>query len=299
MKELEEVERLLEKDQEAWKAKINGYANQVVEKLSNVTERALNKKIPVMEVFGPTVQGEGMLIGQPTMFIRTGLCDYKCTRCDSLHAVVPELVNKGAMWITQPELVAVMNDCIQTTPLITLSGGNPCIHDMSIFIEANSIGLLNGQRRYIAVETQGSKWTDWLLRCEFVTISPKGPGMGEKFEPEKFDRFMSNLGPGSSYTGRCCVKVPVFDQRDIELIVEIMERWPETRRFMYISVGNVNPPAPAVRDEVGEISIDDFRRITLANYSRTLDIVMRDPRLNGVSVLPQLHTLVWGNELCR
>jgi len=286
--------------QEAWKAEINGYASQVVERLSHVTEKAMNKRIPVIEVFGPTVQGEGMLIGQPTMFIRTGLCDYKCTRCDSLHAVVPELVSKGAMWITQPELIAVMNDAIGCTTLITLSGGNPCMHDMSIFVEANSIGLLNGKKRSIAVETQGSIWADWLLLCDYVTISPKGPGMGEKFEPDKFDVFMSRLGPESTYTGRCCVKVPVFDQRDIELVVELMDRWPATHDFMYISIGNVNPPAPAKRDEGDKsLTMDEFRQITLGNYARTLDNIMQDERLCGVSVLPQLHTLIWGNELCR
>ena len=33
-------------------------------------------KIPVMEVFGPTIQGEGMVIGQKTMFVRTAGCDH-------------------------------------------------------------------------------------------------------------------------------------------------------------------------------------------------------------------------------
>ncbi len=40
-------------------------------------------KIPVMEIFGPTIQGEGMVIGQKTMFVRTGGCDYSCSWCDS------------------------------------------------------------------------------------------------------------------------------------------------------------------------------------------------------------------------
>ena len=40
-------------------------------------------KIPVLEIFGPTIQGEGMVIGQKTMFIRTAGCDYSCSWCDS------------------------------------------------------------------------------------------------------------------------------------------------------------------------------------------------------------------------
>lgn len=36
-------------------------------------------KIAVSEVFGPTVQGEGAVIGKPTVFVRTGGCDYRCS----------------------------------------------------------------------------------------------------------------------------------------------------------------------------------------------------------------------------
>lgn len=28
--------------------------------------------MPIMEIFGPTIQGEGMVVGRKTMFVRTG-----------------------------------------------------------------------------------------------------------------------------------------------------------------------------------------------------------------------------------
>ena len=40
-------------------------------------ERVL--KLPVLEIFGPTFQGEGRAIGQKTMFVRTAGCDYHAT----------------------------------------------------------------------------------------------------------------------------------------------------------------------------------------------------------------------------
>lgn len=46
--------------------------------------------IAVSEIFGPTVQGEGAVIGKPTVFVRTGGCDYPCSWCDSKFAVLPE-----------------------------------------------------------------------------------------------------------------------------------------------------------------------------------------------------------------
>lgn len=48
---------------------------------------AREARIRVSEIFGPTIQGEGILIGLPTVFVRTGGCDYRCSWCDTLHAV--------------------------------------------------------------------------------------------------------------------------------------------------------------------------------------------------------------------
>lgn len=45
------------------------------------------KKMPIMEIFGPTIQGEGLVIGRKTMFVRTGGCDYSCSWCDSVQAI--------------------------------------------------------------------------------------------------------------------------------------------------------------------------------------------------------------------
>ena len=50
-----------------------------------IAQRSINNaaKIPVLEIFGPTIQGEGRVIGRKTMFVRTAGCDYRCSWCDS------------------------------------------------------------------------------------------------------------------------------------------------------------------------------------------------------------------------
>ena len=50
----------------------------------------MKDQILISEIFGPTIQGEGPLIGIPTIFVRTGSCDYRCSWCDSLYAVLPQ-----------------------------------------------------------------------------------------------------------------------------------------------------------------------------------------------------------------
>ena len=277
-------------------------SEKIITRLKEETDldiKEINKKIPVMEVFGPTIQGEGMLIGNPTVFLRTGLCDYRCKRCDSLHAVLPDLVREKAMWLNQAEIAVMLGVILENrpTPVITLSGGNPVVHNLQPLMEINRLGLIAESSRAFALETQGTLWHDWVLSCQFITISPKGPGMGEKFEPKLFGKWMQKM---QLFAGPWCVKVPVFDQRDLELIVEINQSWPTTKSRTYISVGNVNPPAPALREnEDEELTIAAFRAQVMKNYEQICNSVMTDSRLAGTPILPQLHTLIWGNAACR
>jgi len=54
------------------------------------------RTIPVLEIFGPVIQGEGPLAGQVSHFVRLGLCDYRCSWCDSMFAVDPAQVKEHA-----------------------------------------------------------------------------------------------------------------------------------------------------------------------------------------------------------
>src|SRR6476661_4406823 len=96
--------------------------------IHGLTIAKANKPIPLMEVFGPTIQGEGLVIGQQTYFLRFGLCDYKCVMCDSMHAVDPHRVKANAEWLTQEEILNKLGSIYKpnSTRWVTLSGGNPC-----------------------------------------------------------------------------------------------------------------------------------------------------------------------------
>src|SRR5215472_17562041 len=178
-----------------------------------------NKKIPLVEVFGPTVQGEGAVIGQLTYFLRFGLCDYACTMCDSMHAVDPAQVKKNATWLTQEQIYqafTLQNDA-PNVRWITYSGGNPCIHDLSELTIA-----LRSRGYKIAVETQGTFAPQWLWKTNIVTVSPKGPGMGEKFEHNVFRKFfdVTHQHPGFN------VKIVVFGEEDLEFARTIIQDYP-------------------------------------------------------------------------
>lgn len=255
------------------------------------------KKIPVIETFGPTIQGEGYMIGVRTAFIRFGLCDYKCTKCDSMHAVDPAQVKANAKWLTPPEILDEILKVTETrghglnTDWITFSGGNPCIHDLNELVSyIKGLDLVLGNLK-IAVETQGTFAPDWLHRCEVVTCSPKSPGMGEKFEPEVFGQFVQKFQYHKGFN----VKVVVFNQQDIEFLKmvsdQVLDINPALSDRIYASLGNPYPPGL-----VPAGMTDEELKLTLLNeYHQLAEDMLQDPQLSHVKFTPQLHVLVWAN----
>jgi 7-carboxy-7-deazaguanine synthase len=264
---------------------------------------ATSKKVPLVEVFGPTIQGEGALIGQPTYFLRFGLCDYACKMCDSMHAVDPKQVKANAKWLTNSEITDVFFNHrnaqgVNTTRWVTFSGGNPCIHDLTDLCR----DLYEGEYK-IAVETQGTFCPEWLQIAELVTISPKGPGMGEKLEIDKLDVFMCNM---SVWDVQHVMKVVIFDQRDIEIASMLYERYvtnPSTATLnagqFFLSLGNTFPPHIHRITPLRAATQRTLPELMVHNYLQLWEELKNHPVLCGVRFLPQFHCFLWQNEKGR
>ncbi|SDD38744.1 7-carboxy-7-deazaguanine synthase [Paenibacillus sp. UNCCL117] len=234
--------------------------------------------IPVMEIFGPTVQGEGMVIGRKTMFVRTAGCDYSCSWCDSAFTwdgtAKSDLRLLSAGQICD-ELRAVGGDAFDH---VTLSGGNPALLPQ---LEA-LIGLLHAQGMQVALETQGSRWQDWFLRVDDLTLSPKPPSSGMRTDWQMLDSITARLAAaGRNFS----LKVVVFGEPDLEFAALVHERYPLAP--FYVQTGN---------GRCHEASPDRLLPYLLSQYQWLIDRVMTDERLKRVHVLPQLHTWVWGNK---
>ncbi|WMT43568.1 7-carboxy-7-deazaguanine synthase QueE [Paenibacillus sp. D2_2] len=236
--------------------------------------------IPVLEIFGPTVQGEGMVIGQKTMFVRTAGCDYHCSWCDSAFTWDGS-AKKAIRLLTATEIWEELRQIGQDRfSHVTLSGGNPLLLPQL----QSLIDLLHQQGVTVAVETQGSRWQDWLAEVEQVTISPKPPSSGMNTDWSKLSEIVCNLNNRpASYS--MSLKVVVFDDLDLNYAKEVHQRYPEVP--MYIQVGN---------PDVHRMDINSHASDLLERYEHLIDQVMDSSELNNVRVLPQLHALVWGNK---
>ena len=237
-------------------------------------------KIPVMEIFGPTIQGEGMVIGQKTMFVRTAGCDYSCEWCDSAFTwdgSGKELIRQMTAEEIWTELKRLGGDGFS---FVTISGGNPAL----IRNLEGLVRILKENGIQIGVETQGSRWQDWLYEIDELTISPKPPSSRMKTDFTVLTEIIDKLNARNG-NQHISLKVVVFDEEDYEYAKKVHLRYPTIPFFL--QVGNDDT---TTKDQTKLVSH------LLKKYERLINKVMADEELQNVKVLPQLHTLVWGNK---
>lgn len=114
----------------------------------------------IAEIFY-SVQGEGLLLGVPSVFIRTSGCNLRCSWCDTPYT----------SW--QPEGEQMTVEAIVDTALAygarhaVITGGEPMLtSDVVTLAEA-----LKSRGQHITVETAGT--VDQPVVCDLMSISPK------------------------------------------------------------------------------------------------------------------------------
>ncbi|WP_349538992.1 7-carboxy-7-deazaguanine synthase QueE [Sagittula sp. NFXS13] len=231
-----------------------------------------DRPLRIAEIFGPTIQGEGALIGEPTVFVRAGGCDYRCVWCDSMHAVDSAHRNEWAAM----EAAQIMDEVRHLSggqPLtVSISGGNPAIQDFGPVIE---MGRAEGYR--FACETQGSVPQDWFARLDTLVLSPKPPSSGETVDWERFADCVRAGAPAKTV-----MKIVIFDNADYAWAQEAAARHPDLP--LYLQPGN-----PEVDPDVA-VSLE----ATTARLRWLVDKATAD-RWFAPRILPQLHVLLWGN----
>ena len=101
--------------------------------------------LQIDEIFGVTIQGEGKRIGNPSIFIRFGRCNMKCSGfkvgyktpsgikkygCDSFYASDNAFKNMWQNYNDFKEIIKQINKLLPTTykPDIVITGGEPLLY---------------------------------------------------------------------------------------------------------------------------------------------------------------------------
>ena len=114
----------------------------------------------VCEIF-ESIQGEGLLAGVPSLFVRASGCNLRCAWCDTPYASwAPE----GEEWPVERLAARVRESRLRH---VVITGGEPMIFaDLAPLTRA-----LKDDGRHVTIETAGT--VDAGVACDLMSISPK------------------------------------------------------------------------------------------------------------------------------
>ncbi len=163
----------------------------------------------ISEIFF-SIQGEGVEIGLPTVFVRLFACDLRCTWCDSMYAV--EGTDFKDMSIEEVTAEIERFNCKR----VCFTGGEPLIQQKGLEILAKDL-VHDGYE--IILETSGHKepppvfWTDSCL----ISMDCKCPGSG--MEKRMDFELMEKLRPNDQ------LKFVIQDEADYEYAKGILKKY--------------------------------------------------------------------------
>ncbi len=143
-------------------------------------------QIIINEIFGPTVQGEGVNSGKQAAFIRLGGCNLTCTWCDTPYtwdASRYDLKVENTRYDID-EVVTLL----PKVPVIVISGGEP-------LLQSNTLAILCSElisRNYkVEIETNGTRQPMPPNKEIRYNVSPKlehaGDPLNKRITPHLFE----------------------------------------------------------------------------------------------------------------
>ena len=121
-------------------------------------------QINIAEIFY-SIQGEGKLLGVPSVFVRTSGCNLRCTWCDTPYASWNPTQHRMGV----DEIIAEVVGYRASHVVVT--GGEPLIFPQVSAL----IGRLSGMGKHVTLETAGTLWFGQVLAppLGLASISPK------------------------------------------------------------------------------------------------------------------------------
>ena len=232
--------------------------------------------LPINELFY-SIQGEGKLAGQPSVFLRTSGCNLRCWFCDSYHT---SWEPRHRVMSTQEVIEQVLDQ--HPSDHVVITGGEPLIHDAITDV----IETLAAHDMHITVETNGTMRTEAPI--DLLSISPKlasstptvanspdTPGTwAQRHEANRIDMpVLADLLRRYTYQ----LKFVITDQSDMPEIIDLLAS---------LEAAQGGPIAP-------EDVLLMPEGVTTTQLERTRRLVASLAMEHGFRYTPRLHVDLW------
>lgn len=164
-----------------------------------------------------SIQGEGVNIGTPAIFIRFGNCNLRCRWCDSKFA---RCCNRN---ISLKDLIKEIRKFGRCKHIV-ITGGEPMLQQDVISAIRNKFPI-----HYIEVETNGSQEAKCKEDVDLFTVSYKTSNSGNKPYPLK------------TVNSKCVYKFVIESKKDFPEVEGIIENYKLPPAKIYLMPQGVEP----------------------------------------------------------
>ena len=219
----------------------------------------------IAEIFH-SIQGEGMLAGVPSVFVRTSGCNLRCTWCDTPYT----------SWNPEGRELGVREIVEQARGFgashVVVTGGEPMIAEGIVEL-TRELGM------HVTVETAGTVYKS--VKCDLMSISPK----------------LANSTPRERDGGRWTAQHDRLRYQP-EVLRQLMREFECQLKFVVASPGDLMEIAAILKDtgaDRGRVLLmpEGTDAATLAERARWIaEICKRE----DFRFSPRLHIDLWGNR---
>ena len=223
----------------------------------------------ISEIFY-SVQGEGRLLGVPSVFVRTSGCNLRCRWCDTPYT---SWQAEGQPWSVKNIVAEVLK---YPTRYVVITGGEPLL--------APDVVALTDQLKehgsHITIETAATIFKP--LTADLISLSPK----------------LANSTPWKRSRGQFAA---MHEKR--RLNYPVMQKFIEGYDYQVKFVVDRKPDIDEVRAVVDQLKITDAAKVILmaqgvkpAVLRRKTQWIVAACKKYGFSYTPRLHIQLFGNR---
>ncbi|MBU1260361.1 MAG: 7-carboxy-7-deazaguanine synthase QueE [Planctomycetes bacterium] len=189
-----------------------------------------NTEIQISEIFY-SIQGEGLLAGRASVFIRLAGCPLRCNYCDTKYAL-------DARAGTKMSIDEIMKKVMKHSPkYAVITGGEPMISPhISLLCEK-----MKENNIHITIETAGIKFVSGLA-CDLMSISPKTSnacdGQQDKDKYLKIDQLKGLVG-NYDYQLKFVIE-KIEDVAEVHQIVDYLKDIDRSKVLLMPQAGDVS-----------------------------------------------------------